>query len=83
MSTDALKRALRTFVQGFIGVLALLALPVLNALIQAVAGGGTVNIDVDAWQSIGIAAVAGGVIALISWAQNELEAKTGKDLLPK
>lgn len=83
MSTDALKRALRTFVQGFIGVLALLAIPILNSLIQAVAGGGTVEIDVDVWQSIGIAAVAGGVIALISWAQNELEAKTGKDLLPK
>lgn len=80
---DATKRAVRTFVQGFVGTLALLAVPVLNALVQAVAGGGEVEIDVNVWQSIAIAAVAGGVIALIAWAQNEFEDKTGKTLLPK
>lgn len=80
---DSTKRAVRTFAQGFVATLALLAVPVLNNLVQAVAGGGEVTVDVNAWQSIGIAAVAGGTVAVISWAQNALEDKTGTNLLPK
>lgn len=80
---DAAKRALRTFVQGFVGVLAVIAIPALNQLVQAVASGGEVAIDVNLWQGILIAAVAGGVIALISWAQNLLEATTHRTVLPK
>ncbi len=76
MTTDALRRAARTFFQGMTGVLVLIAVPVLNQLIQAVAAGGDVVIDVDLWQSIGIAAVAGGVIALIAFLQNLLEDRT-------
>jgi hypothetical protein len=74
--TDAAKRALRTFIQGFLGVLALIAVPALNDLVQAVAGGGEVEIDVNVWRGILLAAVAGGIIALISWAQNTLENTT-------
>jgi hypothetical protein len=77
MDSDALRRAARTFFQGVIGVLVLLAVPVLNQLIQSVAGGGEVTIDLDLWRSIGIAAVAGGVIALITFLQNALEDRTG------
>jgi hypothetical protein len=77
MDSDALRRAARTFFQGVIGVLVLLAVPVLNQLIQSVAGGGEVTIDLDLWRSIGIAAVAGGVIALIAFLQNALEDRTG------
>lgn len=77
MDSDALRRAARTFFQGVIGVLVLLAIPVLNQLIQSVAGGGEATIDLDLWQSIGIAAVAGGVIALIAFLQNALEDRTG------
>jgi predicted phage tail protein len=77
MDSDALRRAARTFFQGVIGVLVLLAIPVLNQLIQSVAGGGEVTIDLDLWRSIGIAAVAGGVIALIAFLQNALEDRTG------
>jgi predicted phage tail protein len=77
MDSDALRRAARTFFQGVIGVLVLLAIPVLNQLIQSVAGGGQVTIDLDLWRSIGIAAVAGGVIALIAFLQNALEDRTG------
>lgn len=83
MTTDALKRATRTFAQGFVATLALLAVPVLNNLVQTVAGGGVVTIDVNVWQSIGIAAVAGGTVALIAWAQNSLEDRTGHTVLPK
>ncbi len=71
--TDALKRAVRTFAQGFVATLALLAIPVLNNLVQTVAGGGDITIDVNLWQGIGVAAVAGGTVMLISWAQNALE----------
>lgn len=58
---------------------ALIAVPILNQLIQAVAGGGEVVFDVDVWRSIGIAAIAGGVIALIAFLQNVLEDRTGSD----
>lgn len=50
---------------------------------QAVAGGGEVEVDVNFWQGILIAAVAGGVIALISFGQNALEAKSHTNVLPK
>lgn len=78
---DALKRALRTFIQGFVGVLAIVAVPALKDLISSVASGGDVDIDVNLWQGIAVAAVAGGVIALIAWAQNAVEDSTGKTLL--
>ena len=77
MNSDAIRRALRTFFQGMIGVLVLLAVPILNQMIQSVAGGGEVKIDLDLWQSIGIAALAGGVIALIAFLQNVLEDRAG------
>lgn len=80
---DSLRRALRTFCQGAIATLALLAIPVLNGLVQSVAGGGNADIDVNLWGSIVVAAAAGGLAALISWGQNALEQRTGKDLLPK
>ncbi len=79
MNSDAIRRALRTFFQGMIGVLVLLAVPILNQMIQSVAGGGEVKIDLDFWQSIGIAAVAGGVIAVVSFLQNILEDTTGSE----
>lgn len=82
MTTDAVRRAVRTFFQGMVGVLVLIAAPVLNQLIQAVAAGGEVVIDVDLWQSIGIAAVAGGVIALIAFLQNVLEDRAGSKGFP-
>jgi hypothetical protein len=77
MPTDAIRRAVRTFFQGAIGVLVLIAIPELNQLVQAVAAGGDVAIDVDLWQSIGLAALAGGMIALIAFLQNVLEDRAG------
>ncbi len=78
---DTAARALRTFAQGFIGVLAIVAIPVLNDIVSSVGSGGEVTIDVDLWRGIAIAAVAGGLIALVSWAQNRLEDVTGHDLV--
>ena len=77
MSNDALRCAARTFFQGVIGVLVLIAIPILHQLIQSVAGGEPATIDLDFWRSIGIAALAGGIIALIAFLQNWLEDATG------
>lgn len=78
---DALKRAIRTFVQGALGVAALLFVPFLQSLINAAASNGEVDVDANALQKILIAVVAGGVIALIAWGQNLFEDKTDKTLL--
>ncbi len=78
---DALKRAIRTFVQGALGVAALLFVPFLQSLINAAAGNGEFDVDANALQKILIAVVAGGVIALIAWGQNLFEDKTDKTLL--
>lgn len=74
---DAIRRAIRTFVQGAVGTFALLAVPILNTIISNVGSGGTVELDPSIWRSIAIAVVAGGVIAFVSWLQNTLEAKAG------
>lgn len=80
---DTAIRAIRSAIQGFIGVLVLIAVPFLNDLIQSAAGGGEVVIDVNVWRSIGIAAVAGAAVGLISWVHNELESVSGKSIGPK
>lgn len=78
---DAVVRAIRTFLQGFVGVLALLAVPILSTMIQSATGGGEIEVDLNVWRTVLIAGMAGGFIALISLAQNWLEDKTGKSLL--
>ena len=78
---DALKRAIRTFVQGALGVAALLFVPFLQSLINAAAGNGEFDVDANALQKILIAVVAGGAIALIAWVQNLVEDWKGKALL--
>lgn len=80
---DAMRRAIRTFAQGFVATLALIAIPLGQNLIQTVAGGGQLDVDVNVWGAVGVAAVVGGGIAVVSWAQNALEDKTGKTILPK
>jgi len=78
---DAVIRAARTFGQGFLGVLILTAVPILRDMVSAVVGGGEITIDLNAWQNIALAALAGGLIALISFVQNAVEDKTGKAAL--
>lgn len=76
--SDAVRRAIRTFLQGFVGILAILAIPALNIIITSVGSGEGFDLDVDFWRGIAVAALAGGVIALISWGQNVLEDRAGK-----
>jgi len=80
--SDPIRRAIRTFLQGFVGVLALVAVPLLSNIVSSVVNGGNdVMIDLNIWKNIGIAAIAGGVIALVSFVQNALEDRSGKALL--
>lgn len=77
---DALIRAARTFLQGFVGVLVLMAVPALQSLVQS-AGSGDIAIDLNVWKAIAVAALSGGFISLIAFIQNALEDRTGKALL--
>jgi len=65
---DWLRRTIRTFFQGFLGVFIFLGLPVLSTI-----AGGNTAIDLDFWKSVGIASSAGGVIAVVTAIQNILE----------
>ena len=80
---DSIVRGLRTFVQGFIGILVLSAVPVLNGIVtDVVSGNGNrITVDLDIWRNIALAGIAGGTIALIAYVQNLFEDKSGKTLL--
>lgn len=82
---DALRRALRTFFQAFVGTLSVMLVPFLYDLVKAAgeADGQLVRIDVNFLGNVAIAAIVAGIIALISWAQNELEDKTGMPAIMK
>jgi hypothetical protein len=72
---DSLRRAIRTFVQAFVGTLAVLAIPALTDLVRSISSAEPYEIDFRFWQGVVIAACASGVIALVSWLQNFLEDK--------
>ena len=79
--SDPVRRAIRTFLQGFVGVLALVAVPLLSNIVSSVVNGGNdVMIDLNIWKNIGIAAIAGGVISLVAFVQNALE---DRNAMPK
>lgn len=64
------KAAAKTFLQSFLGVLALLLVPVLTNWAVNLQNGGDVVIDVQFFQKVLIAAVGAGIAALISLAWN-------------
>jgi hypothetical protein len=65
---DALRRAIRTFAQAFVGVLLLQAAAIAVSVNQ-----GTWVPDVDWLKRVVLSAAAAGVIAVLSWLQNYLE----------
>ena len=68
---DAARRALRTFLQAFIGViLAQIGAIAINAQ------KGEYVLDIEWIKRVGISAFVAGVIALITWLQNYLEDNT-------
>jgi hypothetical protein len=72
---DTVKRAVRTFFQGAVGVFAIIAIPALGDLVGSVKSGGTAEVDVNFWSGILIAAFAGGIISLVAFVQNLIEDK--------
>jgi hypothetical protein len=60
---DSLRRAIRTFVQAFVGTLAVLAIPALTDLVRSISSAEPYEIDFRFWQGVVIAACASGVIA--------------------
>jgi hypothetical protein len=64
---------LRTFLQAFVGTLAVLAIPALTDIMRAVSNSEPYEIDFRFWQGAVVAACAAGIIALISFIQNWLE----------
>ena len=75
--SDALRRAVRTYLQAFVGTLATLAIPALTDLVRAIGNAEPYEIDFAFWQGVGIAAVLSGVIALVTALHNALEDKAG------
>lgn len=67
------RAAAKTFMQSFLGVLALLVVPVLTSWAVDLQKGGDLVIDIDFFGKVAIAAVGAGIAALISLAQNTLK----------
>lgn len=66
------KAAVKTFLQAFFGVLLLLAVPTLTNWAVSLQNGGDVEIDVKWFTKVLIAAIGGGIAALISFIWNSL-----------
>lgn len=70
--TNALKRALRTFVQAFLGSV------LTSGILSTVETDGVV--DWSSLTKVGVSALAAGLIALVSWIHNALE---DRDVVPQ
>lgn len=81
--SDALRRAIRTFLQAFIGTFILVAVPWATNIVTAIVKAEPYELNFDVLQSAGIAAVFAGAIALVSWIQNALEDTTGTPAILK
>lgn len=62
---DAVKRAIRTFFQAFLGVL------IASGVLSAASENGVV--DWSAVKKVGFSALAAGVVAIVTYIQNKLE----------
>lgn len=67
------KAAAKTFLQAALAILALLAVPELTSWAATIRDGGEIAINVHWWVQVAIAAVGGGIAALVSLAQNSLK----------
>jgi hypothetical protein len=58
--------AAKTFLQSFLAILVLLAVPVLTGWTNTIQNGGSIDIDLRAWTQVLLAALGAGIAALIS-----------------
>lgn len=70
VTQTVLKAAAKTFLQAFVGVLALLLAPTLTSWAVDLQNGGDIRVDVNWFVKVLIAAVGAGIAALISAAWN-------------
>lgn len=80
---NAAIRAVRTFVQAFIGIFALVATPWATNIINAIVSGEPYTLDFSVLQSAAIAGAFAAFISALSWAQNALEDTTHTTVIPK
>lgn len=64
------RAAAKTFLQAFLAILVLLAVPVLTGWADMVGNGERIVIDLDFWAQVLIAATGAGVAAALSLAWN-------------
>lgn len=82
MSSDGVRRAVRTFVVAFFGIFIPGALGFLHAVTDWATGGGQKPFpDMHSVAFLGVAALAAGMIAILNLIWNWVEDKTGKGLL--
>lgn len=62
--------AAKTFLQAFLAILVVLAVPVLTGWADTIGNGGQIAIDVRFWLQVLIAAIGAGIAALLSLAWN-------------
>lgn len=72
VTQTVLKGAVKTFIQAFLAILVLLAVPILTRWAVDLQNGGEIVVDVNVFVQILIAAVGAGIAALISYAQNKI-----------
>lgn len=80
---DWLRRAARTFLQGFIGMIVLLGFPIAQSVINAATSGQPIDLDFNAWKTVLIASTFAGGMALVTLVHNLLEDKTGMPAILK
>ena len=68
------KGAAKTFLQAGLSILVLLLVPVLTQWATTVSDGGDFDVNVNFFAKVGIAALGGGIAAVISYVQNSVNA---------
>jgi len=66
ISQTVLMAAAKTFLQAFLAILVLLAVPVLTGWAGTIQNGGAIDIDLRFWTQVLVAALGAGIAALIS-----------------
>ena len=81
--SDAIRRAIRTFIQSFVGTFVLVGFPVLQGIVDALNNGDPVVFDVNVYKRVLIVCAISAVIALVSFVQNWLEDNTNTPAIIK
>ncbi len=84
--TDWARRAARTWFDNFVVLVGVLFIPKVMSLYQSIVdsdGTGEIDIDLNAWGKLLLAAMVASTVALFNALKNKAEDKTGTDLVVK